>query len=479
MLRLFQLLLLIVCAPADEAFAEASKPVAKTKKVLVVKDDYYQQVTKGHPRRWFDQDMAIRVYIAPGDGVPDYKPEFREILRSAFKKWEEISESRIKFEFVEKQPDIDITCDFTNNVLNNDTHCLGLARYTTTPHRIAFVDVSISTRKKEYLSKEQLFDTCLHEVGHSLGLMSHSLDPHDVMYAYASTGKARGLSSRDVNTLRKLYQYKPPLPVPLVAQAPPSTSPDSSGANAPKIRFGVPTNPIILSSDEYDEYTRPLASMLEKRFAAYPARPMLECDVRCFVDSSGNIFNYDIFAKSHNDDFDQKVLDTIVAAVPFPPAPEELTKNKWNKAPVAFRFRSDGVVIPYVEPDPVHSDWIVISEKPSTPDLLNDLEKDKVDVSESDNPKKSNGTQDAAVVEWTNLVIQKAQKDWKSEGSGWTEVLMGVKKDGRISHLVISTPSGDDAYDQAALDACLSAEAFPKAPDSADEITEVRILFRR
>ncbi len=32
---------------------------------------------------------------------------------------------------------------------------------------------------------------------------------------------------------------------------------------------------------------------------------MLECNVRCFVDSTGNIFNYRIFEGSTNDDFDQ------------------------------------------------------------------------------------------------------------------------------------------------------------------------------
>ena len=56
-------------------------------------------------------------------------------------------------------------------------------------------------------SKEDIRETALHEIGHALGLAGHSLNPNDVMY-FASASierKISELSSRDKNTIRKLY----------------------------------------------------------------------------------------------------------------------------------------------------------------------------------------------------------------------------------------------------------------------------------
>ncbi len=45
---------------------------------------------------------------------------------------------------------------------------------------------------------------CLHEIGHALGLVHHSQDPHDVMYPYLIAAE-RDLTSRDIKTIHMLY----------------------------------------------------------------------------------------------------------------------------------------------------------------------------------------------------------------------------------------------------------------------------------
>jgi TonB family protein len=436
-------------------FAETISPSQRTRTFAAPKEDYFQQVTKGHPYRWFDRDMAVRVLIKPGTDVPKFKPKFEEILRQCFHEWEASSNSRISFKYVSEPPS-DITCQFVESLSKEKPSVAGLTRYQTSPHHIESAMVSIKTSSDiTPLTDDLMHAICLHEIGHALGLVNHSLDPHDVMFPYLSQQKA--LSSRDIKTIKLLYEFRPPDSILQLARKP---LPD------PNYPFGL----IVFSSDEYDAYTRQVVARLLKHHSTFPARPMLECSVRFLVDSRGDIFNYRIFQGSTNDEFDQKVLTSLLAALPLPPVPEKLRKNQWSKAPLAMIFRSDGWVVPYVEPDPNQSDWLQTIEEPSPDEAMKDLAKDKTAT-----PKVI----DPSLEPWIVNVTQKAQGTWKAEGSGKTEVVVGIRNNGRIAHLVVVQSSGNESFDNSVLNACMAAEPYPAAPNSTQDTIEVNMLFER
>lgn len=436
-------------------FAETVSPSPKTRTFSAPKEDYFKEITSGHPFRWFDRDMAVRVLIKPGAAVLGFKPKFEQILRESFQEWETNSNSKIKFQYVSKPP-ADITCQFVVDLPKEEPSVGGVTGYRTSPHHMDSANISIKTNCNiAPLTDDLMRGLCLHEIGHALGLVKHSPDPHDVMYPYLA--QQRSLSTRDINTIQLLYDFTPPEPIMQFASKP-QTDPN----------YPYPYGNIVLSSDDYDAYTKEIASKLLKHNSPFPARPMLECRVSFLVDSGGNIFNYRIFQGSANNEFDQKVLKSLLTALPLPQAPARLLKNKWSKVPIAFNFRSDGWVVPYVEPDPNQSEWLHSVEEPSPDEMMKAVEKEKITT-----PKVI----DPSLEPWIIEVSQKAHAAWKADGTGKTEVVVGIRNNGRIAHLVVLQSSKNEAFDNSVLNACMSAEPYPAAPKATQDTTEVNLLF--
>ncbi|MFM7577555.1 MAG: matrixin family metalloprotease, partial [Microcystaceae cyanobacterium] len=67
---------------------------------------------------------------------------------------------------------------------------------------------------KPGLGRESTLATARHEFGHALGIWGHSPNPQDVLYVSA-TKETPPISTRDVNTLMKIYQQPTRLGWPL------------------------------------------------------------------------------------------------------------------------------------------------------------------------------------------------------------------------------------------------------------------------
>ena len=84
-------------------------------------------------------------------------------------------------------------------------------------------------------------------------------------------------------------------------------------------------------------------------------------------------------------------------------------------------------------------------------DDMNDLARDKATM-----PKVI----DLILEPWVVAVTQKAQSEWKVEGSGKPEVVVGIRNNGRIARLVNVQPNGNEAFDNSVHNACMPAESY-------------------
>lgn len=187
--------------------------------------DFWASVTrKGIVRRWPQAKLPIKIYIDPGNGVSGMRDSFKQILVSTFDAWIKASQGRLGYRLVSSKDQADLACDWTANP--GDVTGEGTESEQGVAHvygrdsgngqvEIARATIRILTVDKEKEGDQAVTDevmkkTCLHEIGHALGLMGHSPNSHDVMFFSESPTVWPVLSKRDKATLLRLYENYPP-----------------------------------------------------------------------------------------------------------------------------------------------------------------------------------------------------------------------------------------------------------------------------
>lgn len=175
-------------------------------------DNYYLETTAPAAARWNLADMPIRVYIEPALKDSHWKPDYDTILRKAFQTWATASKNILSFQFVTNSRDAQIKCHWTSKADDlSDSGEQGVARTSHADSHLINADVTIlmanPKNSKVPVSTEIITKTCLHEVGHALGLSGHSPNPKDVMYFSEEDNgvKIVDLTTRDRKTIHMLY----------------------------------------------------------------------------------------------------------------------------------------------------------------------------------------------------------------------------------------------------------------------------------
>lgn len=158
----------------------------------------------GNPNNNFNWNKRhVRIFVQPADNVAGFRPEFNFILQNAFFTWSQAGV--LSFEFVSNAEKADIECVWTDNAKTLSSNSEGGETVVKKNHGApshAYIKL-LTQRQGNTLTERDVRGLCLHEIGHSLGLMKHSASPDDIMFCtLAASSKP---SSQDFQNLRKLY----------------------------------------------------------------------------------------------------------------------------------------------------------------------------------------------------------------------------------------------------------------------------------
>jgi tetratricopeptide (TPR) repeat protein len=163
--------------------------------------------------RWPAKRMPLRVYIANGDLIPGFRPLFAAVFREAFLRWAEAGQGLISFDFVDTQSDADIVCKWNANTLKyKNSSEPALTNLYSDSKGLAKGEIeilTISPLTNQPVTEKRMRATILHEVGHVLGLASHTGNPQDIMSNWFNfRDNPEDLSETDKDTLTHLYKSR-------------------------------------------------------------------------------------------------------------------------------------------------------------------------------------------------------------------------------------------------------------------------------
>jgi len=153
--------------------------------------------------RWSKSNL--KVYVHGSQGATGFRPVFNEILKESFLSWSEAG--ALSFEFVDSLEQADIECTWTDDV--SKLSSIGEGGEAVLRHRgpvVTHARLTLLTNRtttRAPLSEREVKALCLHEIGHALGLMEHSVEPFDVMYCTLSSAAAP--TAHDFKSLNSLY----------------------------------------------------------------------------------------------------------------------------------------------------------------------------------------------------------------------------------------------------------------------------------
>lgn len=185
-------------------------------------ENYIDQVPfNGKILRWDIKKFPLMVYI---ENKSTIAPKYYETeIKRAFFEWQN-SSGFINFKFTnnEKEANIKVQINSSTDMKKcEQDDCKYSVAYTTpliSSNLLKRMDIFFydSNNLNKPFSQIEIYNTAIHEIAHSLGIMGHSYNKSDIMYMETNPNKLKYfddniqlISSSDLNTLNLLYKLTP------------------------------------------------------------------------------------------------------------------------------------------------------------------------------------------------------------------------------------------------------------------------------
>ncbi len=156
-------------------------------------------------RRWVDRErQPLLVYFEPAI-VSGYTAAIGRAVRDAFSRWRRVGGIPVRFEFVRRPDNADVTVRWVEAFEMQRAGQADLVWRRDGHLQSGTLTLATHSHLARPLTVDAIETVALHEIGHLLGL-GHSDQPRDVMYP---TTSVHDLTSRDRRTAMLLYSLPP------------------------------------------------------------------------------------------------------------------------------------------------------------------------------------------------------------------------------------------------------------------------------
>ncbi len=167
-------------------------------------------------QKWRKADMPIKVHVRKNIQLAAFYEEYISIIKRSLDQWCAATGGALSYKFVSRPDSANVICDYTDRrELVSSDHELGIEG--NTEKRIRMEDNTTAWANLVILVKDfpgapkfrdRIFitNTCLHELGHVLGMHGHSSNNRDVMFSAAIRKGSDLLTKRDKNTIQLMYR---------------------------------------------------------------------------------------------------------------------------------------------------------------------------------------------------------------------------------------------------------------------------------
>ncbi|MDR1168083.1 MAG: hypothetical protein LBK53_04220 [Heliobacteriaceae bacterium] len=213
------------CDLDDSAAALALNTVNNWKDSLIsgIGNNYIEQTpfNKGI-LRWDKKSFPLKIHVETDKkiSVPAY---YEDEVYKAFSQWQS-SVDFMSFTRTNKKKEARILvkiCPIPKGLCVGKVckYIVGFTTPTIKLNRLERMTIVLYSANPagNYFSDKEFYNTALHEIGHSLGIMGHSYSSDDLMYMASANNQVytpyrssfQSFSARDVNTVRLLYKLIP------------------------------------------------------------------------------------------------------------------------------------------------------------------------------------------------------------------------------------------------------------------------------
>ncbi len=168
-------------------------------------------ITNGYIVRWNPETFPLKIYIQHKTDLPEY---FYSEVKKAFIEWQDKTNKFINFTFVDSPKNADIKCYFPKNdeeAADFSKKFGGITNSEIKNNTLKYMTIIFSTKyngSDKYYKDYIIRSIALHEIGHALGILGHSVNPNDIMYPRTSLSRGE-ISIGDINTLKLIYSIVP------------------------------------------------------------------------------------------------------------------------------------------------------------------------------------------------------------------------------------------------------------------------------